>query len=80
MTAAPLRTAETHLSWLVLVGDLVLKAKKPCRTEFLDLSTREARQRVVADRGARSTAGWPPTSTSGWRTLAGARASTSRSS
>lgn len=40
-----LRTAETHLSWLVLVGDRVLKAKKPVRTGFIDLTSRAARQR-----------------------------------
>ncbi len=39
-----LRTAETHLSWLVLVGDRVLKAKKPVRTDFVDLSTVAARR------------------------------------
>ncbi|MCW2615008.1 MAG: gluconate kinase [Frankiales bacterium] len=38
-------TAETHLSWLVLLGDRVLKVKKPVRTEFIDLTTREARER-----------------------------------
>lgn len=37
-------TAETHLSWLVLLGDRVLKAKKPVRTEFIDLTSREARE------------------------------------
>ena len=44
---APFGTAETHLSWLVLVGDRVLKAKKPVRTEFVDLTTRQARQEVA---------------------------------
>lgn len=43
----PFRTAETHLSWLVMVGDRVLKAKKPVWTEFLDLTTRQARQDVA---------------------------------
>lgn len=43
----PFCTAETHLSWLVMVGDRVLKAKKPIWTEFVDLTTREARQDVA---------------------------------
>lgn len=46
-TSRPFRTAETHLSWLVLVGDRVFKAKKPVWTEFVDLTTREARQDVA---------------------------------
>ena len=46
-TSPPFCTAETHLSWLVMVGDRVLKAKKPVRTEFVDLTTRQARQDVA---------------------------------
>lgn len=46
-SARPFHTAETHLSWLVMVGDRVLKAKKPVWTEFLDLTTRQARQDVA---------------------------------
>ena len=46
-TSPPFCTAETHLSWLVLVGERVLKAKKPVRTEFVDLTTRQARQDVA---------------------------------
>lgn len=42
-----LATAETHLSWLVMLGDRVFKAKKPVRTEFVDLTTRAARQYVL---------------------------------
>ena len=42
-----LATAETHLSWLVMVGNRVFKAKKPVRTAFLDLTSREARERVA---------------------------------
>lgn len=48
-TQPPFCTAETHLSWLVMVGDLVLKAKKPIRTAFIDLTTRQARQDVTAE-------------------------------
>ena len=47
MPIAPFCTAETHLSWLVMVGDRVFKAKKPVRTEFIDLTTRQARQDVA---------------------------------
>ena len=46
-TSPPFCTAETHLSWLVMVGDRVFKAKKPVRTEFVDLTTRQARQDVA---------------------------------
>ena len=35
---------ETHMSWVFLGGDSVLKLKKPVRTEFLDFSTPAARQ------------------------------------
>lgn len=44
-----IETRETHLSWLVLLEDRVFKVKKPVRTEFVDLSTREARQRNADD-------------------------------
>ncbi|MBO0689869.1 MAG: gluconate kinase, partial [Candidatus Dormibacteraeota bacterium] len=37
---------ETHISWLVLLGDRVYKIKKPVRTGFLDFSTVEARGRA----------------------------------
>ena len=46
---SPIQTRETHLSWLVLLEDRVYKVKKPVRTEFVDLSTREARQRNAED-------------------------------
>jgi uncharacterized protein len=34
---------ETHMSWLFIAGDRVLKLKKPVRTPFLDFSTVESR-------------------------------------
>ena len=34
---------ETHMSWLFLAGDRVLKLKKPVRFPFLDFSTLAAR-------------------------------------
>jgi aminoglycoside phosphotransferase family enzyme/predicted kinase len=37
--------AETHTSVLLLLGDRVYKLKKPVRLDFLDLSSREARER-----------------------------------
>jgi hypothetical protein len=43
---------ETHLSWLVFLGDRVVKVKKPLRTDFCDFTTldrrRAACQREVA--------------------------------
>jgi aminoglycoside phosphotransferase family enzyme len=35
---------ETHMSWVFLAGDRVLKLKKPVRTSFLDYSTLAARE------------------------------------
>lgn len=37
-------TVETHMSWVFLVGDQVLKLKKPVRYPFLDFSTLAARE------------------------------------
>jgi aminoglycoside phosphotransferase family enzyme/predicted kinase len=37
---------ETHISLVVMVGDRVYKLKKPVRLDFVDLSTREARERI----------------------------------
>lgn len=39
----PPEVVETHMSWLFLAGDRVLKLKKPVRTSFLDFSTLAAR-------------------------------------
>lgn len=38
------RVIETHMSWVFLGTDSVLKLKKPVRTEFLDFSTLAARE------------------------------------
>ncbi|HYZ91580.1 MAG TPA: AAA family ATPase [Actinomycetota bacterium] len=40
------RIVETHISVLFFVGDRVYKLKKPVRFDFIDLSTREARERI----------------------------------
>jgi len=40
-------TAETHLSWLIMIGGRVLKVKKPVWTEFVDLTTLQARRDVT---------------------------------
>jgi aminoglycoside phosphotransferase family enzyme len=42
-TGAP-EVVETHMSWVFLAGDDVLKLKKPVRTSFLDFSTLAARE------------------------------------
>lgn len=39
-------TAETHSAVIVFVGDRAYKLKKPVRLDFLDFSTREAREEV----------------------------------
>jgi aminoglycoside phosphotransferase family enzyme/predicted kinase len=44
--AGPAEVRETHVSILFFVGDHVFKLKKPVRLDFLDFSTREARERV----------------------------------
>jgi aminoglycoside phosphotransferase family enzyme len=41
---AGIETVETHMSWVFLVGDQVLKLKKPVRYPFLDFSTPAARR------------------------------------
>jgi aminoglycoside phosphotransferase family enzyme/predicted kinase len=40
------RVVETHVSWLYLSDDLVVKVKKPVRTGFLDFSTTARRERA----------------------------------
>jgi uncharacterized protein len=42
--AEDVQTVETHMSWLFLVGDSVLKLKKTVRYAFLDFSTLAARE------------------------------------
>lgn len=39
---------ETHLSWVLFLGDHVYKLKRPVRTAFLDLSTVQRRQEICA--------------------------------
>jgi len=41
----PVRRLETHMSWILLGGEQVLKLKKPVRYPFLDFSTVQARER-----------------------------------
>jgi len=40
------KLVETHISVLVMIRDRVYKLKKPVRLDFIDLSTREAREQV----------------------------------
>jgi uncharacterized protein len=42
----PVEVRETHISVLFFVGDRVYKLKKPVKLDFLDFSSREARERV----------------------------------
>ena len=44
-TGEPVRRIETHMSWLLLGGERVLKLKKPVRSPFLDFTTVQARER-----------------------------------
>ena len=41
----PVRRIETHMSWVLLGGERVLKLKKPVRCPFLDFTTVQARER-----------------------------------
>ena len=41
----PVRRIETHMSWVLLGGERVLKLKKPVRYPFLDFTTVQARER-----------------------------------
>ena len=41
------RIAETHSAWVVLLGDRAYKIKKPVVLDFLDFSTREAREAIA---------------------------------
>ena len=45
---APVERVETHLSWLLLVGDDAYKLKKPLRNDFVDFGTL-ARRRAACD-------------------------------
>ncbi|MDQ1311410.1 MAG: hypothetical protein QG601_2680, partial [Pseudomonadota bacterium] len=39
----PIRLVETHISWVLLTGEIAYKLKKPIRLSFLDYSTLERR-------------------------------------
>lgn len=41
----PVRRIETHMSWVLMSGERVLKLKKPVRFPFLDFTTVQARER-----------------------------------
>ncbi|MDQ6947434.1 MAG: AAA family ATPase [Actinomycetota bacterium] len=38
--------AETHVSWVVFIGERAIKVKKPVRTPFLDFSTTDLRRKA----------------------------------
>ena len=42
----PIRLVETHISWVLLTGDLAYKLKKPVRLSFLDYATLERRREL----------------------------------
>lgn len=42
--SAPIRVAETHISWVLLTGEFAYKIKKPIQLSFLDYSTLERRR------------------------------------
>ena len=44
-TGEPVGLIETHMSWILLGGERVLKLKKPVRLPFLDFTTVQARER-----------------------------------
>ncbi len=74
----PVQTIETHMSWLVLGPERVLKLKKPVRYPFLDFTTpalREANARAYRD-AQRSTMGM---GASTWANCAATVSSTVRS-
>lgn len=48
-SSAAVEFHETHISWVFLVGDYAYKIKKPVKTEFLDYSTLEKRQRLCRE-------------------------------
>lgn len=47
--ATPIRVAETHISWVILTGELAYKVKKPLRLSFLDYSTLERRRALCEE-------------------------------
>lgn len=48
-TGMPVDLIETHISWVLLAGDLALKIKKPVRLGFLDFGTLAKRQHFCAE-------------------------------
>jgi uncharacterized protein len=46
---APIRVAETHISWVLLTGQYAYKIKKPIKLSFLDYSTLERRHRLCEE-------------------------------
>jgi aminoglycoside phosphotransferase family enzyme/predicted kinase len=48
----PIRLVETHVSWVLLTGELAYKVKKPLRLSFLDYSTL-ARRRALCEEEVR---------------------------
>lgn len=45
----PVELVQTHISWVFLAGDLVIKRKKPVRFDFLDFSSLEKREVACRD-------------------------------
>lgn len=45
----PIRLIETHISWVLLTGEVAYKIKKPVDLGFLDFSTLALRQQACAD-------------------------------
>jgi aminoglycoside phosphotransferase family enzyme/predicted kinase len=45
----PIRLVETHISWVLLTGELAYKLKKPIRLSFLDYSTLERRHELCEE-------------------------------
>jgi len=45
----PIRLVETHISWVLLTGELAYKLKKPLRLSFLDYSTLERRHALCEE-------------------------------
>ena len=46
---AAVELVETHISWVFLAGDRVVKVKKPVNYGFVDHTTLESRDRSCAD-------------------------------
>lgn len=44
-----LRLVETHISWVVLTGELAYKIKKPLKLDFIDTSTLQRRQHYCTE-------------------------------